>query len=465
MNVLHETINLLSNKEIRQCQRFLFVLHAEALHPVHKLFDVLISNGATKMFDKQQTYQAVAPDSAYNDVRMRKWMSLLKKGIDAFLLWRQMEDSGLEKEIALCRVYNQRDHRGLFEQQFSKAKRLIETKGGWSSEAMLESYQLYHERYEFVTRHQREGHQELQLIIEKLDNFHALEILKRTCHLMSHQAVRPEELDKSQIAAALNFADQSRTGSPAFHIYATIYRLFDETEQERSFGTLKEAIDQHWQAFPLGEIRDIYLLTINYCIRRLNQGQRAYLREAFDLYRVALDRQLLYENGTLSPFTYKNLCAIAVSLGEFKWAKQFLEREKMQLNPDLRENIYKYNLAIFLYKSEDLQGAMQLLRELEFSDVFNNLTYRTLLLRIYFQLGEWQALDYLLDSFVAFLYRQKKVGYHKTLYLNLIKVMRKIMRSDLSDRRVCESLAAIVRNETRIAEKDWLLAQLTPTST
>ena len=145
---------------------------------------------------------------------------------------------------------------------------------------------------------------------------------------------------------------------------------------------------------------------------------------------------------------------------EIDLASNFLETEPENLSEEIRENIYRYNRAILYYKTGALKQAMHELATVSFTDIFNNLTYRTLLLRIYYQLGELQALDYLLDSFMAYLYRQRKIGYHKTLYLNLIKIMRRMMRSDLNSPSVRQQLRDRIVKLERVAEKDWLLTQL-----
>ena len=82
-----------------------------------------------------------------------------------------------------------------------------------------------------------------------------------------------------------------------------------------------------------------------------------------------------------------------------------------------------------------------------------------MLLRSYFELQEWQALDSLLRSFYSFLRRRHDIGYQRLAYLNLIKFTRKLMAGPLT-RRKAERLAERVRAEQYVAEREWLLEKL-----
>jgi len=103
---------------------------------------------------------------------------------------------------------------------------------------------------------------------------------------------------------------------------------------------------------------------------------------------------------------------------------------------------------------------MVLLQKVDFDDVLNNLDARRMLLRIYYELGEFEALHSLLDSFKTYISRQKDVGYHKDNYLNLIRFVKKMIRYDLSDPKTRSALVDEIKNTPAFTEQSWLLKQL-----
>src|SRR5262249_4694210 len=130
------------------------------------------------------------------------------------------------------------------------------------------------------------------------------------------------------------------------------------------------------------------------------------------------------------------------------------------LPPAERDNIFRYNLALFHYRAGEHLKVLEFLRAVEFSEVFINLDVRRMLLISYYELEEWQALASLLDRFKAYLRRQKELGYHRESYLNLIKFTQKMMKSTGKRGTGRRSLAARIAGVKAVAEREWLLGKL-----
>lgn len=103
---------------------------------------------------------------------------------------------------------------------------------------------------------------------------------------------------------------------------------------------------------------------------------------------------------------------------------------------------------------------MHLLRQAEFDDLLHNLEARKMLLKIYYDLEEIEALLSLLDSFKNFIYRQKGLGYHRDNYLNLIKFVHRLLQLNTYDKMAKEVLKEDLKSVKAVAEKAWLLEQL-----
>ncbi|MEM6967190.1 MAG: hypothetical protein AAF573_20680, partial [Bacteroidota bacterium] len=104
--------------------------------------------------------------------------------------------------------------------------------------------------------------------------------------------------------------------------------------------------------------------------------------------------------------------------------------------------------------------AMKLLQKVEFKDIFHNLNARKMQLRMYYELNELDALESFLDSFERYLKRHKELGYHKEHHLNLIRVVRKMIRIPKFQKSAIQQLREEVRAEDGLIDKRWILAQL-----
>ena len=225
------------------------------------------------------------------------------------------------------------------------------------------------------------------------------------------------------------------------------------------FQKLKNLITEHWQRFAINEMRDIYLLAINYCIKKLNNGQTEFIEEALDLYKVGLEKEILFENGNLSRFTYNNALSLGLMSQQFEWSRDFLETYQKFLPAKKRKNIYLYNLTIYHFQKQEYHKVMDLLHQVQFRDVLYNLNARRMLLRSYFEMEEIDALESLLDSFQVFIRRRKDLGYHKENFKNLIKFVKKLLLIG-HDRKAKERLLKTIERTAAVVDKDWLLEKV-----
>jgi hypothetical protein len=307
--------------------------------------------------------------------------------------------------------------------------------------------------------HDRNALTDLNELRSSLGNYFMLENLRWSSLTQSMRTLSRTASEAPLAAIALeNAARLDPETNPSVALMLQSLQTIREEATEADFMALKNLIEQFAPLFPASESRDFYMSAINFCIRRHNRGELAFTREALDIYKIALNKDILLDNGMMSIYAYNNIHALAQLLGEREWAEIFLEKYQNHLPIETRENVFKYNLAIHHFRIGAYHLALELLRELQFSEVFINLDVRRMLLRSYFELGEWLPLASLLDSFNTYIKRQEKLGYHRDSYLNLIKYTKKLQKSagKLTKADALKMKKAI-ESEKFVAEREWLL--------
>ena len=149
-----------------------------------------------------------------------------------------------------------------------------------------------------------------------------------------------------------------------------------------------------------------------------------------------------------------------MALLENDWVENFLATYKKYLRPRERDNTWRYNLAFFYFQQQKYKQAMQLLLQVKFKDVLNNLDARRILLKSYFELGEFTALESLLESFSRYIHRQKDIGYHRENYLNMVRFVKKMIHNRLEDKKIVQQLIKEIEATNGLAEREWLLEKL-----
>ncbi len=420
-----------------------------------------IGKPAQKAFSAERLFEAAFPGEVYDNRRLRHVMSYALDALRHYFAWTEWESDKAECQQTLVRALRNRGLDQLFDKALDKAALQGEKQNVRDAQHHFLQYQLHQEKLEHKARNQRSAGLNLQPLPDELTTFYVSEMLRHACSALMHQAVAGQTYQMQLLDAILSVAEKGEMlNTPAVAVYYQAYRMLQSPEADQPFEQLKQLLVLYEARFKPEEMRGLYLMAINGCIRRMNSGNRVYIREAFDVYRAALERNFLAENGFLSSFTFKNIIRIGVALEEHDWTEQFIEEYRIALHPLERDNAYRYNRAFLYFQKADYAQAMPLLQQVELEDPLNNLHARRMLVRSYYELGEQDALESLLQSFGAYLNRQKNLGYHQELNLNFVRLMLRLVKLSARDETAKASLLKDVMAEKQVAEREWLIEKM-----
>ena len=162
----------------------------------------------------------------------------------------------------------------------------------------------------------------------------------------------------------------------------------------------------------------------------------------------------------LTRFTYHNIVAIGLRLGELEWVRYFITEFKNRLEKTYRESAFSYNLARLEYESRHFDHVLELLQKANYRDPLLNLAAKTLLLKTYYEISEFDLLQSHLDAMRNYIHRKRVIGYHRTNYLNIIRFAEKLMRHNPLDKAATQKLRQDIEQEEVLTEKVFFLKML-----
>ncbi len=457
----------LSKRDWREFRKFVRSPYYNQREDVLLLFDYIdraMGEVKPQMLTREQVFKVVYPTLAFDDKKLRQVNSCLLQILKRYLAQAEWEADGVSVKQYLCESLRKKGLEVFFEKELSNARNLLKKEPFQDRHFYFQKYKIGIEDVNFTLPQRKSEDTNFYSIVGHLNIFYISEILRLACAMQSNKTISGQEQELKFLPQILAFLETGEyLKEPVVGLYYFSYKAQEElgngniVESEKNFQALKNGINKNWQSLPPAEIRDLYLVAINYCIKRLNTGDREFIREAFELFRSALKNETLLDKGVFSSFTYKNITRLGMALAENDWVEQFLENYKKNLHPRERENTWRYNLAFFYFQQEKYRSAMQLLVQVDFKDVLNNLDARRMLLKSYFELGEYAALDSLLDSFTRYLQRQKEMGYHRENYFNLIRFVKRIIHRRGKEKETLVHLQEEIKTATHLAEREWLL--------
>lgn len=453
---LDQLLSSLEPQELRELRRFLQSSFLNPRPEVVPLFDFLTETPREGPFpDREAIAAALYPGEEVPDLKVRRLMSYLTKGIEKYLAWVEFESTPLAMDLQLLKAYRRKRLSKGFHSVSNRIEKHLREQALGDENYHFNQFSLHQERYNFSANRTGKEAPKIDEILAELDNFYIVNKLKQACNALSHQRLFKYEYDIALLDALLEHIQKAELQRiPAIGIYYQSYMTL-ASEDERHFFSLRKQMDTYIHLFDEEDRRSIFMLAINYCIRQLNKGRANFLREVFELYQKALEGEILLENGQLSHLTYKNIVSAALKLEEFEWTGWFLEQYRKQLAEKIRDHSYAFNKAKLFFARGAFREALRLLLPIGFEDLFTQLDARVLIIKCYFELQELDAVEYQLDSFRHLLRRKKLLTYHREHYLSFVDFTRALVRNKENP-----GLGASILKREVLAEKDWLLRQL-----
>lgn len=434
---------------------------------ITKLLDHLYHTDLEKdrqLLDRNYIFNLIYGQIPFSMPKLRHLLSELTQLLEQFLVYQYRKEEDFDFQLALSEVYKQRGFEQLQEQSLQKAKK-IQAKHPFEDITELEQkYQLEWATYHKNFAKNRSIHSNLQSLNNSFDLAYIAGKLKHSCRILSYQGMYPQQYNLGLLPQLIEYLEQApeQLQQPTIGLYYYYYRASTTTKEENSyFKKFKEYLFDYQQLLPKNEVRDLYILATNYSIKRLNTDQHDYyIQETFELYQEALKQAILVENNKISPFAFSNIVAVALGLKKYAWTWDFISSYKAYLASKLRAAYTDYNLSRWYFHQQQYQKAEELLVADDFEDLHLNLSAKMLLLKIYYELGELQLLEALLNRFRTYLSRQKGLVYHKKNYNNIIRFTLRLVNINPYSEKAKTKLKKELDSEELLTEKKWLLDQL-----
>ncbi len=411
---------------------------------------------------REKIFAAVYPNEIFDEPRLRYVMSFLVQVIEDFLVVENCLSNKVVYNQLLTEQYFKLQLPNAHKHSIERAQQHLRKQPLRHSEYSFYSYKLAWNGFQATEESGRDKERSMQVLSDDLDSYFIAEKLKQICSMLAHQAVYHIDYKLGLFDAVIQHIEQTPAllQQSAIAVYYLYYKAVTQPKNYEPFNIFKEKLLATTHEFPANEMRSLYILAINYGIRHINTNMD-FVRETLNLYQAALEYGLLLVNGKISRFAFKNIVAIALHLQEYEWTKQFIENYKEYLPSEFRDTYINFSLSKLYFEQQDYNEAMQHLQRVEYEDIFLNLSAKIMLVKIYYELGEYDVLDSFLASFRVFLNRKKKkLSYHYENYKNIILAVYKLVHVNPFSKSDIAKLREKITSLPVLTERDWLLRQL-----
>ncbi len=457
-------LRALDKKECRELRKWLQSPFHNQRADVIALFDYLLAGNhleEEKFLRKERVFRKIYPDDPFDDNRFRQVMHFTAKAVEEYLTFQQFKQDEIAHRLMLAQSLQRRGLHHPLQRTLKQIAKMQE-----SCPTRNEQYFYNEHHYQTIVNEHFANRRQLKEI-----NLKAIDIPREKAYLIEKMRLYCTAIFLGNLQKVDFLTDDlsqliERSGSEAFSqepvigIYSSILRAITEEENSEHFEILRERVRKDGQHLSDKELAEVYKWTTHYCVRKMNSGSEYFRREGFEWYRQGIEAKILMVNGTLSSNTYYNTMSIALKLREFDWSEQFVDHYYSYLDPSHRDTIHRFCRAKLFFAQKRYDRAMPLLAQSDFDNDIMNIEAKSMLTKMYYETDEVDALESLLESFNIYLKRKKIMGYHRSIYQNIIRCTRRLVRINPYDKEKREQLRQEIDQVRPLTERDWLLQQL-----
>jgi hypothetical protein len=419
-----------------------------------------------KTLRKQEIWRKLFPKKAYNDTLLRRMCSDMTQLALNFLALKTFKQKSLLAETNMLAAVNQpklkKHFNGILRKVESQHDSLLSRDGDFH----YNSFQIEwtcHKNLEFLGK-KRSNFDNFEKADYHLDSFYILQKLKNYCDYLGYKNIMPIDAEITLIPTFLDYIKESSFIDEAeIRAFFLVSEMLLDPEEEGFYFELKKLLSERQVEFGNEDIKLLYTHLRNYCIdTKINTGRSDYFRELFDLYKEQVQSGLILEDDVIIPQNYKNIITVALHIEEFEWAEKFIQQYTDMLPPEDQDNDRNYNLAKVYFHKRDYGKVIEQLREVEYRKVIYSLGGKLMLLKTYYELKEFLALDSLVDSFRIYLRRSTKIPKEvKQQYLNVLRFTKKLASLQPGDQQGVDKIKQQIIECKALASKKWLLEKVT----
>lgn len=422
-------ISIFSDEERRRLRKWIRSDFVNKNHDIVAFFEFIDSRSSLteRTISKEKAHDYLYPNTPYHDLRIRHLIWMTTEIVENFIIYNSVAQQASLKKQYLAQYYTDKELYKFANQTIEEGIAMMEKTKLGNAAYHLQQYHIYSLYYQINSRNKRTEDFKLQEVINHATLFSIVETLKYACIIQSLQKISELKIENHLLNSTLTLLENPVfLKDTAVRIYYNIYLVIRD-ENEKAFTIFIKDLKANNDSFTSQDLKDLYLLAINFCVKKSNQNLQAYTKQAFELYIYAIQNGYLLEHNEISRFSFTNVVTLGIKLKEFSKTEKFIQKHADDISIEYRKNTVDFNSAKVFYSKEQPQKALKILLTNEFKDILWNLNAKYLVLKILFETKDMETFAIYLKAFKNYIKRKSNIGYHQTYFINVGKALTVLM--------------------------------------
>ena len=248
-------------------------------------------------------------------------------------------------------------------------------------------------------------------------------------------------------------------------MYYYTYKSATDLDDEESFYKFKKLFNDNIKEFTRREKYFLLADFLSFYIRNFNRGNLKYEREEFELYRQMMEENAFTasDEDYIIPVLFRSIMFVSLSLEEYDWLEEFLDKFAVKLHPEYRDNMKSFVKAHIYSAKGDFEKALEQTVKIKYDLFVYKLDVKNLLLTLYYELDLFDQASALIDTYKHFLNESKEFSQKYLLeFRNYIKIYTKLFKAKADGKtKDLDLLVKEMNGMELLARRPWLTEKVT----
>ena len=235
----------------------------------------------------------------------------------------------------------------------------------------------------------------------------------------------------------------------------------DSTGDTKYYYKLKNLREKYYNEVSLYLKTTLNISLVNICLKQISEGNIQFRKEFRDVY-ITILKNNHYFNNIKKPVFSNKLFKVIISNGiyfnEIPWAENFLKEYLDKLEPEYRENLYNFSMALIKFKQKKYDESLLFTGKIEQKQIIFKLDAKNITSKIYYETGSHENLLALLDTYKQMILnnavKNEVIG---KSHLMFIEFLKKIV---LAGNNEAEDIRNDIRKTKILNSREWLLEKI-----
>ncbi|HEY3251901.1 MAG TPA: hypothetical protein VGK25_12390 [Ignavibacteria bacterium] len=425
--------------------------------------------------EKKYVYKRLFGKGAYNDGFMRTVIFNLGQLAEEYLKYLNFKKTPAKGDVCLLDELSIRKIDKVFLKNYDEVKKQLDCSKYKTDEFYFFKSELDKllEDFVYITRYKNKNLEDFTVeifkdVVDHLTHFYLIRILRHYRFLLAKQVFISVDVDFGLVELIIDYLKNkqpSYINDPVIKLHLNEILLLKESKEEY-YNELKKLLIDGQSLLDVDQRYSLHNILHIYCNKQTYLGNRDFVKERFDLYKIAL-KQGIYkgsEDRYFDGILFGNVLLTALKIGEIDWAEGFVENYSNELSPENREGFVNYALSRIKFSKGEFNQSLQILNRIKsFNYIQYKIAIRDLMMLNYYELSLFSQAYSFLDSHRHFLNKNKNYfsGERYEREANFMKFYTRALK--LKERFNTEEFKELdkdVQKVTGIIERDWLLKKI-----